>query len=203
VALVSRASYHHGDLRRALIESALALVRSDGPDGLTMRELARRLEVSPAAIYRHFPDRDAILAQVARRSRESLASRMRAAQDGVERSDPAARAVSRLLATGSAYITFAREEPHLLSAAFLPLTVAGGEPEEPSPWRVLAAALDDLVRVGAMPGVLRPGAEVLAWSTVHGYAILSTSRAFHMSGEPSPDEQALLEGVARSLGLAS
>jgi AcrR family transcriptional regulator len=198
---VSRSTYHHGDLRRALIDAALGLVRSEGPDGVTMRELARRLEVSPAAIYRHFPDRDAILAYVARGSRENLANRMQAAQEGVGPSDPAGRAVSRLLATGSAYIAFAREEPQLLSAAFLPLTVADGEPEEPSPWGVLAAALDDLVRVGAMPAALRPGAEVLAWSTVHGYAMLSTSRAFHASGEPNPDEQALLEGVARSLGL--
>jgi AcrR family transcriptional regulator len=198
---MSRATYHHGDLRRALIDAALALVRSEGPHGVTMRELARRLEVSPAAIYRHFPDREAILAHVARASRENLASRMQAAQEGVELTDRAERAVRRLLAIGSAYIAFAREEPHLVSAAFLPLTVSDGEPEEPSPWGVLAAALDDLVRVGAMPPVLRPGAEVLAWSTVHGYASLSTSRAFHASGEPNPDERALLEGVARSLGL--
>ena len=196
-----RSTYHHGNLREDLGDAAVELVRGAGPEAVTVRELARQLEVSPAAIYRHFLDRDAVLAEVARRARMALAHRMADAQGGVRRRDPRARAVERVLAVGRAYLTFAREEPNLLAVAFLPFQAGTPEPEEPNPWGVLVGALDEVLRVGAMPPERRPGAELIAWSTVHGFAILRSSRALQTSGVGEPDQEALLQGIARALGL--
>src|SRR5687767_14689495 len=133
---MGRTTYHHGNLRQALMEAAIELVRSGGPEAVSLRELARELEVSPAAIYRHFPDRDALLAEVGRRARGQLATRMVAAVRRVRRQDAKAQAVDRFLAVGRAYIAFARDEPNLLAAAFLPIQGQQGEPEEPNPWSV-------------------------------------------------------------------
>ena len=59
-----RASYHHGNLRQALIDAGLAVTRNGGPSALSLRDLARRLGVSPNAVYRHFADRDNLLATI-------------------------------------------------------------------------------------------------------------------------------------------
>jgi AcrR family transcriptional regulator len=198
---MTRTTYHHGNLRQGLLEAALQIVRADGPDAVSLRELARQLEVSPAAIYRHFADRDAVLAEVARHCRADLASHMLVAVQRVRRRDQRSRAIERFLAVGRAYLAFAREEPNLLTAAFLPLGIDVDESDDPSPWAVLVTALDDLVLAGAMPPERRPGAEVIAWSSVHGFAILGASHAFRSTREAAPDEDVLLEGITRSLGI--
>jgi AcrR family transcriptional regulator len=198
---MGRTTYHHGNLREALLEAATELVRSRGPEAVSLRELARELEVSPAAIYRHFPDRDAVLAEVGRRARGQLATRMLSAVQQVRQRDAKARSVDRFLAVGRAYITFAGDEPHMLAAAFLPIQVHTDEPEEPDPWSVLATSLDDLASVGALSPALRVGAEVIAWSAVHGFSTLRQTGAFGTSGDPEPDPEALLLGIARALGL--
>jgi AcrR family transcriptional regulator len=197
---MARTTYHHGDLRRALSEAALELVRSGGPDAVTIREVARRLEVSPAAIYRHFPDREALLGEVARLARLALTERMLRALDSVDERRPRARAVGRFLATGRGYLEFAADEPHLLEVAFLP-GPADEAIGEQNPWHLLGAALDGLVAVGAMRTDRRAGAEVLAWSTVHGFATLRANQSFEASGDPSPDPETLLDAIARSLDV--
>src|SRR6187455_1540324 len=98
-------AYHHGDLRRALLEAATELASAGGVDGVVVREAARKVGVSPSAAYRHFPSREGLLAAVGRAARERLARRMLAADGG----DPRAH----FRATGRAYITFALEEPGL------------------------------------------------------------------------------------------
>ena len=70
--VVDKPAYHHGDLRNALIAAALAAVEQDGPDAVSLRDLAQNLGVSRAAPYRHFEDRDALLAAVAARRFEVL-----------------------------------------------------------------------------------------------------------------------------------
>jgi AcrR family transcriptional regulator len=198
---VTRSTYHHGNLREALADAAMALVRSRGHGSVTLRELARALEVSPAAIYRHFPDRDAVLREVGRRSRAELAGRMIAASDRVQGADQRSDAVDRFLAVGRAYLAFAHDEPHLLAAAFLPVMPLHDGAEERDPWSVLTQALDDLSSTGAMPSERRSGAEVMAWSAVHGFATLRETGAFRTSGEPDPDQEVLLQGIARALDL--
>jgi AcrR family transcriptional regulator len=198
-----RSTYHHGDLRNALVTAALELVRSGGPNAVTLREVARRLEVSPAAIYRHFSDREALLGDIARVARQDLARRMLDEVKRVDDVDPQTRSIRRLLAVGRGYLSFADEEPNLLAAAFLPSGTPDDEPEDPNPWHVLAGALDELVVTGAMPRERRSGAETIAWSAVHGFATLRASHSFHVSGERDPDAEALLAAIARSLDVGS
>jgi AcrR family transcriptional regulator len=198
---MTRSTYHHGDLRRALVAAAVDLARAGGPDAVVLREVARRLEVSPAATYRHFPDREALLGEVARAARLELARRMLAEVERVTEADPRGRSIRRFQAVGRGYLLFAEEEPNLLAAAFLPIAPADDQVEDPNPWHILAAALDDLVATGAMPGERRVGAETIAWSAVHGFAVLRAGRAFDTSGEHAPDPGALLESIARSLDV--
>lgn len=198
---MTRSTYHHGDLRRALLTEANELARSGGPDAVILREVARRLGVSPAAMYRHFPDREALLGEVARMARRDLARRMLAEVDQVQETDLRTRSVLRFQAIGRGYLEFAQEAPNLLAAAFLPIEPPDEVAEDPNPWTVLASALDELAATGAMPLGRRVGAETIAWSTVHGFAILRSSRAFDVSGERDPDPEAVLDAIARSLDV--
>ena len=113
--------------------------------------------------------------------------------------DPRTRSIRRFLAIGRGYV--ALEEPNLLAAAFLPIAPTGEVIEDPNPWHVLAAALDELVATGAMPVERRAGAETVAWSAVHGFAILRAGHAFDAAGETHPDPEAVLEAIARSLDM--
>ncbi len=198
---MARSTYHHGDLRRALVAEASELARTSGPDAVTLREVARRLGVSPAAIYRHIADRDALLGEVAAMARDRLAQRMLDEVEQVDAADPRDRSIRRFQAIGRGYIRFAHEEPNLLAAAFLPIQSPSESGENPNPWSLLAVVLDEMVATGAMPKERRGGAEVIAWSAVHGFATLRASHAFDTSGEPDPDPEAVLDAIARSLDV--
>ncbi len=200
-ATVTRATYHHGDLRSALLAEARELARLRGPDAVTLREVARRLEVSPAAIYRHVPDREALLGEVAQMARRDLAQRMLDEVARVDDTDARTRSIRRFRAIGRGYLDLAQEEPNLLAAAFLPIAPPSGTSDDPSPWHVLAAGLDELVATGAMPTERRTGAELVAWSAVHGFAVLRAGGAFGASGELDPDSELVLDAVARSLDV--
>jgi len=105
--------YHHGNLREALVRAALDLIREKGPFGFTFADAARSAGVSSAAPYRHFRDRDALVADVARRGFELFAAALeRAWNDG--KPNP----FSALDAIGRAYLTFARDQPAYYSAMF-------------------------------------------------------------------------------------
>jgi AcrR family transcriptional regulator len=108
-----RRGYHHGNLREALIQAALDLIAKKGPGGFTFADAARSAGVSSAAPYRHFRDRDALIADVARRGFELFAAHLdRAWNDG--RPDP----FTAFENIGRAYLTFARDEPAYYSAMF-------------------------------------------------------------------------------------
>src|ERR1700754_3857986 len=105
--------YHHGDLREDLVRAALELIKEKGPAGFTFADAARWAGVSPAAPYRHFRDREELLADVARRGFELFADALEKGwNDG--RPEPFA-AFDRL---GKAYLAFARDEPAYYSAIF-------------------------------------------------------------------------------------
>jgi len=108
-----RRGYHHGNLREALIHAALELISTKGPAGFTFAEAARHAGVSPAAPYRHYRDRDSLMADVARRGFERFAAALASAWDE-GRPKPSA-AFERL---GRAYLGFARVEPAYFSAMF-------------------------------------------------------------------------------------
>lgn len=188
--------YHHGNLRPVLVDTAVELARSTGPDGVVLREVARRAGVSHNAAYRHFEDRAALLAEVADRAMARLEEAMRVRADAVDAADATERALRRLGETGRAYVEFAITEPGLFAVAFTapegvavhrdPETLAG-------PYAFLNAVLDELVDVGALSPDHRTGADVACWAMVHGYAELVV--AGPLCEVPPEARDAMLESV--------
>jgi AcrR family transcriptional regulator len=172
---VTSTAYHHGNLRAALVETGFAMARESGPDGVALREVARRVGVSHNAAYRHFADRDQLLAAIAVRGMdlltEAMESRLALVPDDA---DPVARAQARLRECGRAYVAFALAEPGLFRTAFTShLDGADDDPEgDGGPYAVLNAILDELVEVGYLSPDRRPNADVVCWAGVHGFAVL-------------------------------
>jgi len=169
-----------GAVRDGLVAAGLELARSGGPDAVVLREATRMVGVVPNAAYRHFADRDELLAAVCSAAMKQLGERMAAGVARVRgrRGDPAA-ARERLGAIGSAYLRFARDEPGWFATAFaLPhqhaYTTRQDETEpDRSPLGQLRAALDELVEAGVLDPGRREGIEYPVWSTVHGMAVLA------------------------------
>ena len=179
-------AYHHGDLRRALLDAATELASRGGVEGVVLREAARQVGVSPSAAYRHFPSREGLLAAVGAAARARLAQGMLAA--------PAGDAREHFRATGRAYIEFALDEPGLFEVAFRPCPPELYQPEDPSPYHVLAAALDALEGEGAL-AVARTGAEEPAWAAVHGAAVLLGERMI-----PPTERERVVESTLAMVG---
>jgi AcrR family transcriptional regulator len=106
-------SYHHGDLREALLEAIRGLVERDGPDGFRIAEACRLAGVSTAAPYKHFSDRDEMLRGVALRGMGRLRDEMRTALGSRPARDP-----RRVVALGKAYVDFAKREPGVFRLMF-------------------------------------------------------------------------------------
>ncbi|MDC5697559.1 TetR/AcrR family transcriptional regulator [Intrasporangium calvum] len=178
---VARETYHHGDLRRALVEEGLALASAGGPDAVVLREATRRAGVSANAAYRHFADRDALLAAVVSRAQARAADVIAEAIAEVDEScDPAALARARFRAVGVGYLRFALTESGLFRTAFaVPTDLSRSASPEAAgasgrtPFQLLSDQLDEMLEAGALPAAERPGAELLAWSAVHGLAMLA------------------------------
>ncbi|MGW6901479.1 TetR/AcrR family transcriptional regulator [Streptomyces sp. NPDC054919] len=174
--------YHHGNLRSALIDAATGLASSGGPQAVILREVARRVGVSPTAAYRHFNSHGDLLQEVKARSQEALADAMvTSIAQAVTETDPALAAVQRSKAAGRGYLMFAFNEPGLFRAAFhevqtsttlSPQSTGTADKGDFRSYELLSSALDNLVATGCMPAERRPGAEVTAWSAVHGFAVL-------------------------------
>jgi len=196
--------YHHGNLKEALVRAALELIAQKGPAGLTFAEAARWAGVSPAAPYRHFRDRDELLASVALRGFELFAAALaRAWDDG--RPDPF-KAFERI---GKAYLEFARTEPAYYSAMF-----EAGVPLDSNPdlrdvgeraFAVLRTATERLV--ATMPAQNRPPVLMMAlhiWALSHSIASLfgrgdAGRRPLPMSAEELLEAAVLI--YLRGLGL--
>lgn len=167
-----RRGYHHGNLREALIQAALELISEKGPAGFTFAEAARAAGVSPAAPYRHFRDRDALLADVAVRGFTAFEETLRTAW-GAGHPSPRV-AFDRV---GRAYLTFARTQPAYFSAMFEsglaleahPAARAAGD----RAFEVLREACDALAMT--LPPAERPPTLMMAlhiWALAHGIATL-------------------------------
>ncbi|WP_205856124.1 TetR/AcrR family transcriptional regulator [Phytoactinopolyspora endophytica] len=170
-----RDTYHHGDLRNALITAGAELAGQGGPDAVGIRPAARMVGVTPTAAYRHFSDADQLLNAVKDRAFTVLLEAMREHVAAIGTSGtPADRAVQRLEAIGRAYIEAALAEPGLFRVAFGERGSLPDLPAEAMPptFRVLNETLDELVDAGVMPPDRRPMAELAAWSAVHGFARL-------------------------------
>ncbi|HWD63105.1 MAG TPA: TetR/AcrR family transcriptional regulator [Humibacter sp.] len=163
--------YHHGDLRASLVDAGLEATRIGGPSSLVLRDVTRRVGVSANAAYRHFDDREALLAAVAVEILARVAKGMAPAEpvNGTERT----RALERLRSVGLGYIDFARREPGWFSVVFFGWrTGEAVATPPPGPFVALTDALDAMVAAGALSEARRDGAEWLCWSAVHGFAEL-------------------------------
>jgi AcrR family transcriptional regulator len=190
-----RRSYHHGNLREALIHGALALIAEKGPAGFTIAEAARSAGVSPAAPYRHFRDRDALMADVAQRGFEQFeAALARAWNDG----QPSALSAFENL--GRAYLTFARDEPAYYAAMF----EAGTSPSTTPELRQASDAAFAVLRRAAeavcatLSPDKRPPALMVAlhvWAMAHGIASLFGRPDRGSRTTPMSPEELLEAGV--------
>jgi AcrR family transcriptional regulator len=175
-----RKPYHHGALHSALIEASIALAREGGPDRVVLREAARVAGVSHSAAYRHFADREALLAEVSAHARSELAAEMRL------RVNRAKDSLAQLQAVGTAYVDFALTQPGLFRTAFIshPAATPAEDHDRPAgpqtrapadstePFEILGQVLDQAQDAGLLDPHRRPGAEIAAWSAVHGLASL-------------------------------
>ena len=153
----ARRPYHHADLRPALLAAARRLLERSGPEALSLREAARRAGVSHNAPYRHFRDRDALLAALAAEGFDELAARMKVAGE--------AAGPRRLGAIGAAYVRFALESPGLFRLMFGGAVRGRDHPE-------LAASADRAFALLQGEAGGAPARPIAAWATVHGLAHL-------------------------------
>ena len=194
-----------GAVRDGLIAAGLELARTGGPDAVVLREATRIVGVVPNAAYRHFADRDELLAAVCLAAMDELGARMAAevAQVPGVHGDPDA-AFGRLAALGMAYLTFAREEPGLFATAFsvpeqhpyLPPDRASDDGS--TPLDQLRDVLDELVDAGLLDPGRRAGIEVPVWSTVHGLAVLTGQGPLRAA--PEEDLRVLTDRVLGFIG---
>jgi AcrR family transcriptional regulator len=167
-----RGRYHHGDLRRAMIDGALRILAAEGVAGLSLRAVARRAGVSQAAPYRHFADKAALLAAVAEEGFRALTAAMR---------DAAAAAgddlIVRFRAVGLTYIRFAVDRPARFRLMFGREVAhgAGNERFDQAASETFALLVTGIER-GQRAGLIRPGnpmdMAMASWSMVHGLSAL-------------------------------
>lgn len=193
---MARDSYHHGNLKSALVDAVLSLIREKGPNGFSFAEAARRAGVSPAAPYRHFKDRDELIVETARRGFELFAARLEAAWDEGRPS-----ALSAFERVGRAYLGFAKVEPAYFAAMF----EAGVSPDRDPELRAAAdRAFRALLRscealAAKMPEAKRPPVLMMAyhlWALSHGVTALFGRGDEARRRAPIPAEDLLEAGAA-------
>ena len=163
--------YHHGNLREALLESAIRLIAEAGPDAFTLREVARRAGVSHNAPYRHFHDKGDLLAAVAAEGYNELTAAMTAA--GAAATSPR----ERLRHAGLAYVAFALRRPEHFTVMFEAAPAKHQCPEAEEARKLAFATLLAFVEQCQQKNQLPPGDPLpfalLAWTWVHGIAKLA------------------------------
>ena len=192
--MAERQSYHHGNLREALVEAAVELIEQNGPQAFTLAEAARRAGVSPAAPYRHFKGRDDLLEEVARRGFVVFADKMQAAYD-----DGQPNPLRALARVGNCYLDFAYENPGYYTAMFESNVAVVANPEL---WETSERAFSVLVLAAEalaerLPKEERPPARMVAnhiWALSHGVVELF-ARNRNFSRTPISPEDMLGSGV--------
>jgi AcrR family transcriptional regulator len=195
--------YHHGDLRHALLEAALHLVKEGQDWTFSLREVARRAGVSHNAPYNHFPEKRDLLEAVAAAGFEELRQRLQASIAGIENPTKA------LIKSGVAYLGFGVENParyRLMFGAALPLSKS--ESALTAAAAGAKAVLADLIYRGAEARVFNVSsrkkddlqiAVLTAWSTIHGLTMVAIDRAYEIGNGEVLDVSTLAEKVARLL----
>lgn len=189
-----RRGYHHGNLREALVAAALRLIGEKGPGGFTFAEAARAAGVSPAAPYRHFRDREELMADIAKRGYEALTQALRAAWG---KGGPTPR--EALARTGRAYLDFARAEPAAYVAMFesgVPVNCeAGLQRASDEAFAVLTECCEATLMSLNLKGVPTLMVALHIWSMSHGIASLFVRGDAARRALPMPSEDLLEAAV--------
>jgi AcrR family transcriptional regulator len=185
-SIQKRKTFRHGDLRNALVTAGLEMARSGGPNAVILREATRQAGVSPNAAYRHFANQAELLDAVRSACFSQLAAAM---EDEMKKChpgrNPQAFAQKSLRAVGMGYLGFAMREPGMFRTAFsVSPPVHSPDPANTAsmglnPFQLLSLALDRMLESGLLSKRARQDAEYLAWSTVHGLALLVLEGALH------------------------
>ena len=190
-----RRGYHHGNLREALISAALDLIKDKGTGGFTVADLARAAQVSPAAPYRHYRDKDDLLADIARLGFERFGTALLSAWEQ-GKPDPK----TALIRVGRSYLNFARENPALYATMFdssLPIAARPDLSEvADASFQVLRMACETILE--GYSGSTKPPALMVAlhiWSLSHGIAGLFVRPDRGQRSIPIPPEDLLEAGV--------
>jgi AcrR family transcriptional regulator len=186
-AATKKRAYHHGDLERALVDTALEMIREEGVQGLTLRRVGARVGVSRTALYRHFDDKAALLARVAAEGFR----RLHAALSGAL-ANAAKRGADPLDAMAAGYVQFARANPshyHTMFGGFVadwsayPDLIADAE--------AAFAVLLDTIRREQQKGRIGGGDPIelaeITWSLSHGIATLGMARHLERTATPFPE----------------
>ncbi len=189
--------YHHGDLRRALIDVARKVLESEGPSTLSLRAVAREIGVSPAAPYHHFKDKAELLGAISDEGWRSLHARMVQAKAEAANRD-------RLAALGGAYVAFARENPALYRVMYDAVRVKemgeGGLRNDDGDSY-------SLIRQTLIEHRADPGSEdleltaIAAWSSAHSLAKMAGFKQFQHLKDALGGEQAFLDAVLSHMGV--
>jgi hypothetical protein len=195
----ARTQYHHGDLDTALITTARKLIKRNGAEHISLRQVSQEIGVSPSAAYHYFPDRDSLLAAVGFSLFEELADYQELQLSKVV--GTSARATKERFRTlGRTYIEWAVREPHFFNLMFsnfcLIDTVDMKEREDSRAFNNLTRCLDDLLYAGLMDKKMRTYGELLSWSVVHGATSLIVGG--HLE---SDYYESILDSLEMALGI--
>jgi AcrR family transcriptional regulator len=190
--------YHHGDLRRGLVDAARRLLEEEGPSALSLRAVARVAGVSPAAPYHHFKDKSELLDAVAQEGWQILYDQMIESKSKVT-------GVAQLTAIGIAYVLFAREHPALYRIMYDAARDKEGLPDDmahkdDSAYRLVR---DTMIENGADPTAELDLelANIAAWCAGHGLAEMSGFKQFQPLKDALGGERQFLEAVLNHMGL--
>ena len=192
--------YHHGDLRRALLDAATRILDRDGQGGLSLRAVAREAGVSPAAPYHHFKDKSELMLAIAEEGFDQLSDYMR------RTTDTAALPMERVAAIGLAYVEFAKAHPAVYRVMYDCSRDSDAMPDkahdaEDGAYSLLKRAMIDI-------GVASPDQEtelelacIAAWCAAHGLAEMVGFKQFDSLKAAMGGEKAFLAGVLSHLGM--
>jgi AcrR family transcriptional regulator len=190
--------YHHGDLRRALVDAARRILEAEGPTALSLRAVAREAGVSPAAPYHHFKDKAELLDAVADEGWQMLNATMGKAR---EEAEPR----GKLNALGIAYVCFARENPALYRVMYDAARDKEALPEEmqASDDSAYCKVRDTMIEMGADPAAETDLelATTAAWCAAHGLAEMAGFKQFDHLKDALGGEIPFLRAIFAHLGL--
>lgn len=162
--------------------SAMALAETSGFDSISIRQLARDTNVTPAAALRHFDDLAHLKADLSQAARQELGRQCQEVLrefESLKLTPEVAKA--RFDALAKRYVKFSQEHRNRFNSAFAICQALPATPDDPSPWQILESVVEDLVSVGVISESRRSEAGLTAWSMVHGLATLESHNLVHVS----------------------